>query len=223
MKSKIDKEKTLEALYDSIIDFQLLGLVPITNLMTYLDSPGIFKFFGERYVKFHKLGYYNFDEAERYNDKVRMKFIKWLNITLVDFLKLIDEFREIEKRVYDFLSKNLKDDILYDEIDGLICEMQFVLIKIKEHCIQVVDNKLQVIRENLQETVLDIKNFTEFITFCCKDEVINQEFLISVIELYPEILKTNIEDIKQYLSEDFYFNDENENIKLIERKMEELE
>jgi len=222
MKSKQEKEKMLEDFYDSMSDFQLLGLEPIKNIMTYLDSPGLYKFFGERYLRFHDLGCYNFDEAEQYNDKVRMKFIKWLHINLVDFLQLIDEFREIEKRTYGFISNDLDDDVLYDETNGLICEMQLMLLRLKEHCLQVVDNKLQAIRENLFEIKLDIKNFTEFASFNFKYRDINQDFIVSVIEIYPEILNTNIEDINQYLSEDFYFKEEYEKMMFVERKLEEL-
>ena len=76
------KKEILENLHDLTTDFQLLGLVPIRNIMNYLDSPGIYKFLFERYVKFHELGYHNFDEAEWYNDKTRMKK-KSMNLHLI--------------------------------------------------------------------------------------------------------------------------------------------
>ena len=91
-----------------------------------------------------------------------------------------------------------------------------MLTKIKEHCIQVVDDKLQEIKKNFHNMNLSITDFY------FEYEKINQEFITSIIQLYPEILNTNIEDINQYLSQDFYLKDENQLLDIIEKKTEEL-
>jgi len=213
------KKETLENLHDLTTDFQLLGLEPIRNIMNYLDSPGPYKFLFERYVKFHELGYHNFDEAEWYNDKTRMKFIKWLHIKLIDFLKLIDEYRETEKKIYGFASNCFDDNVLYDAINKLAYDLQLMLTRIKEHCLQIVDDKLQKFKENFYNMSLGI---TDFFSLYSKFEEINQEFISSIIELYPEILNTNIEDINQYFSQDFYLNDENLLLDVLEEKIDEL-
>ena len=213
------KREIWENLYDSIIDFRLLGLEPIRKIMNYLDSPGPCKFLVERYVKFHELGCYNFDEAEWYNDKTQMKFIKWLHINLIDFLKLIDEYRATEKRIYDFVANCFEDDVLYDAISRLTYEMQLMLTRIKEHSLQVVDDKLQEINEKFYN--MNLGN-TDFSSLYSKYLEINQVFISSIIQLHPEILNTNIEDITQYLSQDFYLKDENLLLDVLEKKIDEL-
>ena len=55
-----------------------------------------------------------------------------------------------------------------------------------------------------------------------KFEDINQAFINSIIELFPEILNTNIEDIMKDLNEDFYFNNEYENMDLLETIIDNL-
>ena len=55
-----------------------------------------------------------------------------------------------------------------------------------------------------------------------KFEDVNQAFISSIIELFPEILNTNIEDIMQDLNEDFYFNNEYENMDLLETIIDRL-
>lgn len=220
MKQK--KRKIIEELYDLINNFQLVGILVVQNIMNYLDSPGLYKFFNERYIKFHKLGCYNFDETEHYNDKKRMKFIKWLHLKLADFLSLIYDFRKTEKELFKLISENIENESTYNEIIKSMSEMRDIFEKIEKHIIQVVDDKLNEIREELVKEKVDIKYIEQFVYFNMKFEDVNQAFISSIIELFPEILNTNIEDIMQDLNEDFYFNNEYENMDLLETIIDKL-
>ena len=216
------EKKILEELYDLINNFQLVGILVVQNIMNYLDSPGLYKFFNERYIKFHELGCYNFDESERYNDKKRMKFIKWLHFNLADFLSLIYDFRKTEEELFELISKDIDNESIYNEINKSMPKMQGTFKKIAKHKIQVVDDKLNEIREDLVKEKVDIQYIEEFAYLNSKFENINQAFITSIIKIFPEILNTNIEDIMHDLNEDFYFDKEYENMNFIEKKLEEL-
>ena len=216
MKQTKKKKNVLNELYDLIQNFQLIGILVVQNIMNYLDSPGLYKFFNERYIKFHELGCYNFDESERYNDKKRMKFIKWLHFNLADFLSLIYDFRKTEEELFELISKDIDNESIYNEINKSMPKMQGTFKKIAKHKIQVVDDKLNEIREDLVKEKVDIQYIEEFAYLNSKFENINQAFITSIIELFPEILSTNIEDIMQDSNEDFYYNDECENMDFLE-------
>ena len=124
-----------------------------------------------------------------------------------------------QKKIYGFVSNCFDDNVLYDAISKLIYDLQLMLTKIKEHSLQIVDDKLQEIKKIFYNVNLGI---TDLFSLYSKFEEINQEFISSIIELYPEILNTNIEEINQYYSQDFYLNDENQLLDIIEKKTEEL-